>query len=175
MQDRSIELSNSIYNSYQANEKQFFIKSKQGKIDLNFQDIRLSGEIEARIILKNNTYIIEAKTLKIDPINQSVVSEEKVKFKTRNFVIVSLGLNVSETSKKGMTMLFEKALFDKIDIENLKSSIYKGKANKIEFFPDKNLILMEGEAELYQDNMKISSDEIHYDLNQDKILKSIKL
>ena len=32
---------------------------------------------------------------------------------------------------------------------------------------------MEGNTELYQENMKIISDEIHYDLNEDRILKSV--
>ena len=32
---------------------------------------------------------------------------------------------------------------------------------------------MEGNTELYQENMKIISDEIHYDLNEDRIIKSV--
>ena len=56
---------------------------------------------------------------------------------------------------------------------NSKSNMHKGKANKIEFFPTKDLIFMEGDTELYQENMKIISDEIHYDLNEDRILKSV--
>ncbi len=32
---------------------------------------------------------------------------------------------------------------------------------------------MKGDAELYEKNMKIISDEIHYDLNEDRILKSV--
>jgi lipopolysaccharide export system protein LptA len=49
----------------------------------------------------------------------------------------------------------------------------KGKAKKIEFFPAKDLIFMEGNTELYQENMKIISDEIYYDLNEDRILQSV--
>jgi lipopolysaccharide export system protein LptA len=56
---------------------------------------------------------------------------------------------------------------------NSKSNIPKGKANIVEFFPAKDLIFMEGDTELHQENMKIISDEIHYDLNEDRILKSL--
>jgi len=173
MADNSIELSNATYQTFQINGKQLFLKSKQGQINLDIQNINLKGGIEGKFTLENETYFLEANTLIMDPENQSIISEEKIKFKTRNFEIVSLGLNISETSQEGIKMLFKKAHFNKINIQNLESTLNKGKANNIEFFPDKNLILMKGKAELQQDNMKISSDEIHYDPNQDKILKSI--
>ena len=32
---------------------------------------------------------------------------------------------------------------------------------------------MEGDSVFYEDNMKIISDELHYDLNKDRILKSV--
>jgi hypothetical protein len=32
---------------------------------------------------------------------------------------------------------------------------------------------MKGNAEFNDDNMKIISDEIHYDLSQDRVLKSV--
>ena len=32
---------------------------------------------------------------------------------------------------------------------------------------------MQGNAEFYQDNMRIISDEIHYNLIEDRVLKSV--
>jgi len=172
IQDETIHLSNVIYQTFQINGKEIFLKSKQGSVNPDIQDIKFTRGIEAKFTLENNAYELEANTLTINPIKQSIISKEEIKLKTSDFEIVSLGLNIYETSKDGMKMLFEKARFGKIKKQNSKPSMTKGKANNIEFFPEKNLILMKGKAELYQDNMKISSDEIHYDLNQDKILKS---
>ena len=56
---------------------------------------------------------------------------------------------------------------------NSDSEILKGKANKIELFLSKDLMVMEGNAVFHEDNMKIISDELHYDLNKDRILKSV--
>ena len=58
-------------------------------------------------------------------------------------------------------------------IINSKSNLRQGRANEIEFLPAKNLIFMKGNTELYQENMKIISDEIYYDLDEDRILKSV--
>ena len=51
--------------------------------------------------------------------------------------------------------------------------INKGNDNNIEFFLEKDLMLMQGNAEFYQDRMRILSDENHYDLKEDRVLKSV--
>ena len=61
------------------------------------------------------------------------------------------------------------------DLDQINSGlrIDKGKANKIEFFIEKDLMLMQGNAEFYEGNMRIISDEIHYSLEEDRVLKSV--
>ena len=79
-------------------------------------------------------------------------------------------MEITQTQPEGVKILFMNANLGNI---NSKLNIRQGKANKIEFFPAKDLIFMEGDTELYQENMKIISDVIHYDLNENRILKSL--
>ena len=79
-------------------------------------------------------------------------------------------MEIIQMPRKDLKILFKNANFSKI---YSRSIVKKGKANQIELFPSKDLIFMEGNAEFYEDNMKIISDEIHYDLSEDRILKSL--
>ena len=105
-------------------------------------------------------------SISISYINKS----KKILLLVKGIEILSSRMVITRTHKDGSVILFTDAYLSKI---YSKSKINKGKANKIEFFPSKDLILMEGEAEFFEDNMKIMSDEIHYDLHEDRILKSV--
>ena len=83
---------------------------------------------------------------------------------------MSSSLEISQIPAEGMKIVFKDADLDQINSE---VRIDKGKADKIEFFLEKDLILMQGNAEFYQDNMRIISDEIHYNLIEDRVLKSV--
>jgi len=120
-----------------------------------------------------NFFIEELNESDIDikgAVCSSISSEEKVLFEVKGLEIISRSMEIIQVPQKELKILFKNANFSKI---NSRSSIKKGKANKIELFPSKDLIFMEGNAEFYEDNMKIISDKIHYDLREERILKSI--
>jgi len=146
------------------------LKSKQGSVNLDSQDINLIGNVEGKFTLDGKTYTLETEGLSSNFLTQSISSNEKVLFIADGIEIVSSSIEISQISKADIKVLFGNANFKKINSE---SSMNIGKANKIEFFPSEGLIFMEGEAEFYEDNMKIVSDEIHYDVNEDRILKSV--
>ena len=128
------------------------------------------GEVEGKFSLDGETFSLRSESLSGNLLNKSIVSKEKVLFSTNNIEIISSSMEITQTQPEGVKILFMNANLSNI---NSKLNIHKGKANKIEFFPAKDVIFMKGNTELYQENMKIISDEIHYDLNENRILKSL--
>ena len=166
----TIEFENSIYRSYGQDNDQLTVKSKKGNINLLDKDINLIGGVEGKFTLDGKTFSLRSESLSGNLLNKTTVSKEKVLFSTNNIEIISSSMEITQTQLEGVKILFMNANLSNV---NSKLNIHKGKANKIEFFLTKDLIFMEGDTELYQENMKIISDEIHYDLNEDRILKSV--
>ena len=166
----AIEFKNSIYTTYVQGKEQLVLKSKTGNINLLNKDINLIGEVEGKFTLDGKTFSLKAESLNGSLLDKSISSKEKVLFQANNIEILSSSMEIIQNQPEGVKILFMNANLGNI---NSKSNMPKGKANKIEFLPAEDLILMEGNTELYQENMKIISDEIHYDLNEDRILKSV--
>jgi len=165
-----IELKNSTYSTYGQSNGQLVLKSKKGNINLDTEAINLIGEVEVKFILDGKNFRLKTESLDGNLSDKSISSKERVLFTTENIEITSSSMQISITEPDEAKIQFRYATLGKI---NSKSNTNKGKANTIEFFPAKNLIFMKGDAELYEQNMKISSDEIYYDLNEDRILKSV--
>ena len=165
-----IEFKNSTYRTYGQGNEQLVLKSQKGNINLLDKSINLIGEVEGKFTLEGKTFSLKGESLNGSFLDKSISSKEKVLFLSNNIEIISSSMEIIQTQSEGVRILFMNANLGNI---NSKLNIRKGKANKIEYLPAKDLIVMEGNTELYQDNMKIISDEIHYDLNEDRILKSI--
>ena len=170
LSDNVIEFKNSTYRKYEQSNEQLVIKSSKGNINLHNKAINLMGEVEGKFSLDGKNVSLKSESLSGNLLNKSTVSKEKVLFSTNSIEIISSSMEITQTRLEGVKILFMNANLSNI---NSKLNIHKGKANKIEFFPAKDLIFMEGDTELYQENMKIISDEIYYDLNEDRILKSV--
>ena len=165
-----IELKTFSYESYGQGNERVVLKSKKGNVNLDSQDINLIGDVEGKLTLDGKTFTLETEELSSNFLAQSISSKEKVLFVADGIEIVSSSIEIAQISEGGIKILFGNANFNKINSE---SRMNRGIANKIEFLPSKGLIFMKGKAEFYEDKMKIISDEIHYDLNEDRILKSI--
>ena len=168
--NNTIEFKNSTYRTYGQGNEQLVLKSKEGNINLRNKAINLIGEVEGKFTLDGKTFRLRSGSLSGNLLDKSISSKEKVLFSANGIEIISSSMEITQTQPEGVKILFRNANLGNI---NSKSNIRKGKANKIEFFPAKNLIFMEGDTELYKESMKIISDEIHYDLNEDRILKSV--
>ena len=166
----AIEFKNSIYTTYVQGKERLVLKSKKGNINLRNKAINLFGEVEGKFILDGKTFSLSSGSLRGNLLDKSISSKEKVLFLANSIEIISSGMEITKTQPEGVKVIFRNANLGNI---NSKSNMPKGKANKIEFLPAEDLILMEGNTELYQENMKIISDEIHYDLNKERILKSV--
>jgi len=170
LSNNAIEFKNSTYRTYGQANDQIVLKSKKGNIDLHNKAINLIGEVEGKLNLDGKTFSLKSESLSGNLLDRSISSKEKVLFSANSIEIISSSMKITQTQPEGVKILFRNASLGNI---NSKSNISKGKAKKIEFFPAKDLILMEGDTELYQENMKIISDEILYDINEDRILKSV--
>ena len=170
LSNNTIEFKNSTYKKYEQGSEQLAIKFIRGNINLRNKAINLMGEVEGKFSLDGKTVSLRSESLSGNLLNKSIVSKEKVLFSTNDIEIISSSMEITQTQPEGVKILFTNANFGNM---NSKSNIREGRANKIQFFPAKDLIFMEGNTELYQENMKIISDEVHYDLNEDRILKSV--
>ena len=170
LSNNTIEFKNSTYKKYEQGSEQLAIKSIRGNINLRNKAINLMDEVEGKFSLDGKTVSLRSESLSGNLLNKSIVSKEKVLFSNNNIEIISSSMEITQNQPEGVKILFMDANLGNI---NSKSNLRQGKANKIEFFPAKDLIFMKGNTELYQENMKIISDEIYYDLNEDRILKSV--
>ena len=170
LSNNTIEFKNSTYKKYEQGSEQLAIKSIRGNINLRNKAINLMDEVEGKFSLDGKTVSLRSESLSGNLLNKSIVSKEKVLFSNNNIEIISSSMEITQNQPEGVKILFMDANLGNI---NSKSNLRQGKANKIEFFPAKDLIFMKGNTELYQENMKIISDEIYYDLDQDTILKSL--
>ena len=168
--DNVIEFNNSSFEGHLLNNEKIVWKSKDGELNLDSNEIILKGEVEGRLIVDGKSFKINTDSLRGNLLGKSILSEEEVLFETKGLKIVSSTMEITQKAQEGLKVLFWKANLNQV---NSDSEILKGKANKIELFLSKDLIVMDGNAEFYEDNMKIISDELHYDLNTDRILKSV--
>ena len=168
--DNVIEFNNSSFESHLLNNEKIVLKSKDGELNLDSNEIILKDEVEGRLIVDGKSFKITTDSLRGNLLGKSILSEEEVLFETKGLKIVSSTMEITQKAQEGVKVLFWKANLNQV---NSDSEILKGKANKIELFLSKDLMVMEGNAVFHEDNMKIISDELHYDLNKDRILKSV--
>ena len=169
-QDNVIEFNNSSYESYLLNNEMIVLKSKDGELNLDSNEIILKGEVEGRLIVDGKSFKINTDSLRGNLLGKSILSEERVVFEAKGLEIISSSMEITQKVQEGIKVLFWKANLNEVNSE---SKMLKGKANKIVLFLSEDLIVMEGDSVFYEDNMKIISDELHYDLNKDRILKSV--
>ena len=126
------------------------------------QRITLTGETASSH--NGSEYLIKKPKLKIKTDTYSSYIEAL----EGDLNISSLGLDVVQDID-GI-----KAEFNKGRIKIKDEEIYHtGYANKITIFSELNELIMEGEAYIDQDGFIIKSEKIHYDLEENKIMKSI--
>ena len=168
--DNSIEFKESSYESYLLNNEKIVLQSKGGALNLDNKDIILTGEVEGTFFIDGEVFNIKTESLSGNLLSKLISSKEGVLFEAKGLEIVSSTMEIVQKPKEGLIVLFRNANLNQV---NLESTMLKGEASKIKFFVSKNLILMEGNAVFYENNMKIISDELQYDLKEDRILRSV--
>ena len=169
-QENVIEFNNSSFESHLLNNEKIVLKSKDGELNLDTNEIILKGEVEGRLNVDGESFNITTGSLRGNLLGKSILSKERVVFESKGLEIISSSMEITQKAQEGIKVLFWKANLNAVNSE---SKMLRGKANKIVLFLPEDLIVMEGDSVFYEDNMKIISDELHYDLNKDRILKSV--
>ena len=165
-----VDLKKSSYKSFKNGKESINLRSENGNINLENQDLHFYDNVEGQFTYNGKIFNLRTQNLISNLKEKSILSKERTFFEGNNIEIVSSSLEISKIPAEGIKIIFREADLDQIN-DGLR--IDKGKANKIEFFIEKDLMLMQGNAEFYEGNMRIISDEIHYSLKEDRVLKSV--
>ena len=165
-----VDLKKSSYKSFKNGKESIILRSENGNINLENQDLHFYDNVEGQFTYNGKIFNLRTQNLISNLKEKSILSKERTFFEGNNIEIVSSSLEISKIPAEGIKIIFREADLDQIN-DGLR--IDKGKANKIEFFIEKDLMLMQGNAEFYEGNMRIISDEIHYSLEEDRVLKSV--
>ena len=165
-----VDLKKSSYKSFKNGKESIILRSENGNINLENQDLHFYDNVEGQFTYNGKIFNLRTQNLISNLKEKSILSKERTFFKGNNIEIASSSLEISKIPAEGIKIIFREADLDQI---NSGLRIDKGKANKIEFFIEKDLMLMQGNAEFYEGNMRIISDEIHYSLKEDRVLKSV--
>lgn len=165
-----VDLKKTSYKSFKNGKESINLRSENGNINLENQDLHFYDNVEGQFTYNGKIFNLRTQNLISNLKEKSILSKERTFFKGNNIEIASSSLEISKIPAEGIKIIFREADLDQIN-DGLR--IDKGKANKIEFFIEKDLMLMQGNAEFYEGNMRIISDEIHYSLEEDRVLKSV--
>ena len=144
-----------------------YIEALEGDLNRTSRLINFRNSVTFYTKLREEI-LIESEELSFNLNNQKLKSEVSVFTTLRDVNISSLGLDVVQDID-GI-----KAEFNKGRIKIKDEEIYHtGYANKITIFSELNELILEGEAYIDQDGFIIKSEKIHYDLEENKIMKSI--
>ena len=165
-----VDLKKSSYKSFKNGKESIILRSENGNINLENQDLHFYDNVEGQFTYNGKIFNLRTQNLISNLKEKSILSKERTFFEGNNIEIVSSSLEISKIPAEGIKIIFREADLDQIN-DGLR--IDKGKANKIEFFIEKDLMLMQGNAEFYEGNMRIISDEIHYSIEEDRVLKSV--
>ena len=165
-----VDLKKTSYKSFKNGKESIILRSENGNINLENQDLHFYDNVEGQFTYNGKIFNLRTQNLISNLKEKSILSKERTFFKGNNIEIASSSLEISKIPAEGIKIIFREADLDQIN-DGLR--IDKGKANKIEFFIEKDLMLMQGNAEFYENSMRIISDEIHYDLKEDRVLKSV--
>jgi len=165
-----VDLKKSSYKSFKNGKESIILRSENGNINLENQNLHFYDNVEGQFTYNGKIFNLRTQNLISNLKEKSILSKERTFFEGNNIEIVSSSLEISKIPAEGIKIIFREADLDQI---NAGLRIDKGKANKIEFFIEKDLMLMQGNAEFYEGNMRIISDEIHYSLEEDRVLKSV--
>tara|TARA_B100002052_G_scaffold297376_1_gene327966 strand:+ start:109 stop:690 length:582 start_codon:yes stop_codon:yes gene_type:complete len=165
-----VDLKKSSYKSFKNGKESIILRSENGNINLENQNLHFYDNVEGQFTYNGKIFNLRTQNLISNLKEKSILSKERTFFEGNNIEIVSSSLEISKIPAEGIKIIFREADLDQI---NAGLRIDKGKANKIEFFIEKDLMLMQGNAEFYEGNMRIISDEIHYSIEEDRVLKSV--
>ena len=154
------------------------LKIKTDKFSSNIKAVKAEFNIESKHIIFRDSVIfktlfeeeilIESEKLLFDFNKQKLSSNVPVFASINDISVNSFGIEILQLND-GLKAEFNKG---EIKIKN-KENYHSGSANKITILSALNELVMDGNAYFNQDGLIMKSDTIHYDLEENKITKSL--
>ena len=135
-----VDLKKSSYKSFKNGKESIILRSENGNINLENQDLHFYDNVEGQFTYNGKIFNLRTQNLISNLKEKSILSKERTFFKGNNIEIASSSLEISKIPAEGIKIIFREADLDQIN-DGLR--IDKGKANKIEFFIEKDLMLMQ--------------------------------
>ena len=143
------------------------IKALKAEFNRNSKFINFRNSVTFKTFFEKEI-LIQSEELTLDFNKQKLASNLPVFASINGVSVNSLGIEILQL-EDGL-----KAEFYKGEIKiKTKENYHTGSANKISIFPTLNELVMNGNAYFDQDGLIIKSDTIHYNLEENKIIKSL--
>jgi len=143
------------------------IKALKAEFNRNSKFINFRNSVTFKAFFEKEI-LIQSEELTLDFNKQKLASNLPVFASINGVSVNSLGIEILQL-EDGLKAEFYKG---EIKIKN-KKNYHTGSANKISILPTLNELVMDGNAYFDQDGLIIKSDTIHYNLEQNKIIKSL--
>jgi len=148
------------------------IKAKKAWLNADKEIIRFIGDVKINYFINDDAYLLQTNELDLDLKIKSILSNEKAILKSNRFEISSSSFKTSNNYKTDNNISFSQGNFSHTPKDEKELPNY-GKADHIEYSPNEGLILLKGNAEIVQKDMKILSDHILYNLRNGEIIESL--
>ncbi len=143
------------------------IKALKAEFNRNSKFINFRNSVTFKTFFEKEI-LIQSEELTLDFNKQKLASNLPVFASINGVSVNSLGIEILQL-EDGL-----KAEFYKGEIKiKTKENYHTGSANKISIFPTLNELVMNGNAYFDQDGLIIKSDIIHYNLEENRIIKSL--
>lgn len=134
----------------------------------DLQKLEFQDSVNFYIFSKENSLDIKTEELVVEIKKASISTGKKAVTVFNNIKVNSIGMNLIYI-RDGY-----KADFAKADIQiKYKDSEDIGFANKISLISSENELIMEGDAYLNKDGFEVHADLIHYNIENNKIIRSV--
>ena len=144
------------------------ITSEEANYDKNLETIEFEQSVHFSYSREKNNFSINTEFLSFNIANSKLFTDQRAEVNFNTIKIDSDGV-ILETQSEIISAEFKNG---NLEIQNL-DAIYKGSADKITILSEDNTLILEGQAIFDQVGLILRADLIHYDYQENKILKSI--
>ena len=144
------------------------IRASIGHFNRTSNLIEFEENVQIKISTSNQNLLLDTNKLFIDNQSDVIISPLDTYFQSSNFHIHSKKLTIKNFSKKQNEIIFKEG-----NIINPDTNEKLGSAHEINYALDSDILIMKGSAVIKNKNISIHADEIHYNPEIKKIIKSI--
>ena len=144
------------------------IRASMGHFNRLSNLIEFKENIQIRITSTDNNVLLNTDRLIVDNNNDTIISPSNSYFQADSFHISSKQLTIEEFSHQQNKIIFKYG-----SIINPDTNERLGSAEEISYSLDSGVLIMNGQAMIKDKTITVLADEIHYNPEDKKIIKSI--